>query len=80
MHLSEVGSNLMEALIDLGRREALACLEGYLSEDSYLNSVFARTGFRPRERAARIVAYTKPANPILNSGARWSLGGCDITQ
>jgi hypothetical protein len=80
VHLSEVSGNLLEALIDLGRREGLAGIEGYLSEDSCLNTVFARTGFRPRERAARIVAYTKPANSILNSGARWSFGGCDITQ
>jgi len=79
-HLSDVGSDLLEALIDVGRREGLASLEGYLSEDGCLNSVFARSGFRPRERAARIVAYTKPANSILNSGARWSFGGCDITQ
>jgi len=80
MHLSDVGSDLLGALIDVGRREGLACLEGYLSEDACLNSVFARAGFRPRERAARIVAYTKPASSILNSGARWSFGGCDITQ
>jgi len=80
IQLLDVGSDLLEALVDLGRREGLTCLEGYLSKDSCLNSVFARTGFRPREKAARIVAYTKPANSILNSGARWSFGGCDITQ
>ncbi len=78
--LPDVGSNLLDALIDLGCREGLSCLEGYLSEANWLKSVFARAGFRPRERAARIVAYSEPANPRFNCGASWSFGGCDITQ
>ena len=73
--LSEVGPPLLEALIDVCRREDIPAVCGYCSEGSELKSPFKASGFRPRETAARVVAYAKPdsaAHRLLGNGIRWS--------
>jgi hypothetical protein len=75
--LSEVGPALLEALIDVCRRENIPAVCGYCSEGSELKSALEASGFRPRETAARVVAYAKPdsaAHRLLGNGIRWSFG------
>jgi hypothetical protein len=78
---SEVALPLLQAMIDLCSREDRMCIEGYCSEASELGTFFQRAGLRPRERAARIVAYSNPngqTHPQLNSGLRWAFSQVEI--
>jgi hypothetical protein len=79
--LPEVGVTLLEAVIDKCRRENLTCLEGYCSGASDLKFIFERIGFRLRERAARVVAYARPDDPLgglLHSDVRWCFTQVEI--
>lgn len=80
-HLPDVGVTLLEAVVDNCRKANLTCLEGYCSQASELKSVFERVGFRLRERAARVVAYARPEDPInslLRSDVRWCFSQVEI--
>lgn len=79
--LPEVGLVLLQALIEICRREKMVGVEGYCSEESELAPLFERVGFRRRERGARVVAYAKPNNAagqVIRSGARWALNQVDM--
>jgi hypothetical protein len=79
LQLEEVGVDLLEALIEEGRRKNWVCVEGYCSAGSNLNALFRRAGFRPRERSARVVVYEKPGNlPSTNSSLRWAFSQVEV--
>jgi hypothetical protein len=73
--LSQVGPALLDALIGICRSLDISAVCGYCSEGSELKSQFKASGFRAREKIARVVAYTKPdtaAHRLLGNGIRWS--------
>jgi hypothetical protein len=79
--LADVGIVLLEAFIAACRTENLICLEAYCSEGSELRPLFMKAGFRLRERAARVVAYAKPDDPVgkmLDSNLRWAFSQVEI--
>jgi hypothetical protein len=79
--LPKVGSSLLEAVVESCRRENLWAVHGRCSDGSELKSLFGATGFRPREMAARVVAYAKPdgqAHRLLGNGLRWSLSQIEL--
>ena len=74
-NLSSVWDALLESVINLCRRESMYCLYANSAEGSELSGLLRRSGFRRRERAARLVAYEKSnghAASLLNSGLRWA--------
>jgi hypothetical protein len=74
--LEETGLALLSAAIEACRRKNVVCLEGHSSETSDLKPIFLAAGFRPREIAARIVAYAKPG--ILKSQEPWPVGQAEL--
>ena len=77
LELCQVGTPLLEALIDICRRENTHAVHGYCSEGSELKSLFKSSGFHPREKAAGVVPYAKPdtaTHKLLDNGLRWSFG------
>src|SRR5215469_8841633 len=73
--VSQVGPALLDVLIGICRRENISALCGYCSEGCELKSPFQASGFRPREKAAQVVAYTQPdsvAHRLLSNSIRWS--------
>jgi len=82
LELAETGPALLEATIEICRREGIICLQGYCSETSALKPLFEAAGFRPRERAARVVSYVNSgelAASILTSGSPWPVGQAEVT-
>ncbi len=72
-----VGIELLDAAIEMTRREKVSALYGFCSADSELRTLFECFRFRPREKAARVVAYEKPGvetGPLLARGLRWTFG------
>jgi hypothetical protein len=70
-----VGPHLLDALVDTLRHENIRAVCAYCSESSDLKLPLEASGFRPRERAARVVAYAKPDTTThrhLGNGIRWS--------
>jgi hypothetical protein len=81
LELQEVGLALLYAAIEMCRRENVVCLQGYCSDTSALKPLFEAAGFRARERAARVVAYTRSedqAGRFLNSSLPWRLGQAEV--
>jgi len=74
------GLALLEAAIDVCRREKLSCMEGYCTEASGIAPLFRRAGFSLRERAARVVAYSgnKQLSGKILDGVRWALSQVEI--
>ncbi len=73
--ISQVGPVLLDAMIGFCRRENIQAVCGYCSEQSELKSPLATSGFRPREKTARVVVFAKPDSPahrLLGNGVRWS--------
>jgi hypothetical protein len=73
--MSRVGPPLLDALVGILRHENIRAVCAYCSECSDLKSPLETSGFRPRERAARVVAYAKPDSStqrLLGNGIRWS--------
>ncbi len=73
--ISQVGPPLLDAIVGICRRENIPALCGYCVESTELESVLKASGFRPRERPARVVAYAKPGGAthrLLGNGIRWS--------
>jgi len=58
--LVDVGAPLLEATLDVCRREHAQCVFAYSVPGSELSRILRQFGFRQRERAARVVAYEKP--------------------
>jgi len=55
--LADVGLSLLEATTEVCRSQSAQCLNVYCVPDSELSGLLRRTGFRQRERTARVVAY-----------------------
>ncbi len=81
--LADVGRPLLDAVIEIGRRQKMQGVYGYCVEGSPLGQLLRRAGFRPRERAARVVAYEKQYGQIgshLNSGLRWDFSQVELLR
>ena len=78
--LQDAGLVLLDATVDLCRQRNVFCLEGYCSKANQTKLLFESAGFRPRERAARVVAYGKTVeiSGILNSGSAWTIGSAEL--
>jgi len=83
LQLAEVGRSLLEAVIEIGRRNNSLGVYAYLAEGSELSRIFRSAGFRPRERCARVVAYEKSNGRTfehLNTGLRWAFSQVELMQ
>ena len=79
--LEEAGPALLSCAIEQCRRNDVACLEGYCTQNSALRALFESAGFRAREHAARIVAYARSgefSGGILGSAAGWPVGQAEL--
>jgi Acetyltransferase (GNAT) domain len=82
LDLAETGPALLQATIEACRKMNLVCLEAYCTETNSLKPLFEATGFRARERTARIVTYTKAGKSSGNGmslGVSWPVGHVEIT-
>jgi len=72
--ISNVGPSLLEAAVSVCGQAEMHSLYGFCSEASELELLFRASGFRPRERIARVVAYENQEGQtgrLLNPGLRW---------
>jgi CelD/BcsL family acetyltransferase involved in cellulose biosynthesis len=79
--LSVVGMPLLAAITDLCVSQNLWAVYAHCSKGNPFRTVLEAVGFRPRERAARVVAYTKATGPArihLHGGLQWSLGQTEL--
>jgi hypothetical protein len=79
--IPRIGRALLDALVEISRKEKRVLLEGFCSDQSELKSVFRESGFQEREKNARVVAYEKPITGItklLGPGLRWEFGGFEL--
>lgn len=79
---SVVATELLNAAIEMTRREKGSGLYGFCAADSDLKKLLESFGFRPRERTARVVAYEKPGvvtRPLLAPGLRWDFGQPEVS-
>jgi len=79
--LSHAGVALLEAVVDLSRREGFDCVESYWSTGNAFDAVYRKVGFRQRERAVRVVAYQQQGDQtgkLLNCGLRWDFGQAEV--
>jgi hypothetical protein len=73
--LADVGTALLDAVIEMSRGQNIQALHGFCSEGSGLSHLFESVGFRPRETVARVVAYEKPTDAnaqILRPDLVWA--------
>jgi hypothetical protein len=80
LQLPSVGAALLEAAIDVCKRQKLSAVYGVCSPASGLSSLFERAGFRPRERDARIVAYENSSQDgkLLHPNLCWDFTEVEI--
>lgn len=79
--LSSAGLPLLSAAVESCRLRKVFCLEGYCTDCSELKPLFEAAGFRARERAASVVAYTKSGGVSrnnLSSTVSWPLGHAEL--
>jgi len=78
--LLSVGRTLLEAVIDVCRRERVIRIDVLCSVESDLKSLVESAGFRARERVYRVVAYenARQAPQLLNSGLRWAFTNSEV--
>jgi len=79
--MPDVAAALLEAAIGICLQANLHAVHGFCSFESELKALFRGRGFRPRERIARVVAYSNPKNRVgklLNPGLRWAFGPCEV--
>ena len=77
VELDTVGVALLETAVEACKREEVCSLNGFCSEDSWLKALFESSGFRSRERGAKVVAYEKSTvhfPKVLHHGLRWTFG------
>ncbi len=83
VHLEEVGRALLEAVAEIAMRDKMSGLYAYGAHDSQLSHLLRSAGFRPRERAARVVAYenrTVSNTPELNNGLSWCFSQMELMR
>lgn len=81
--LAEAGGPLVEAMLDLCRRDHAQCVYGSSVPGSELSRLLQHSGFRPRERSARVVAYEKPNGRDgrhLVPGLRWAFSRVELVN
>jgi Acetyltransferase (GNAT) domain len=81
LQLADTAPALLDAAIEICKRQRIASLHGYCSSESELRPLFLSLGFRPRERDARVVAYEnakRGAGRLLNHGLRWPFGHVEL--
>lgn len=76
--LNEIGLALLDAALDECRRKDVVCLEGYSSDTSGLKAIFRAAGFSARERAARVIAYSKPNGSLGGMQVSWPFGQAEL--
>jgi len=73
--LPQTGPPLLAAVVEIARRENMRAVHCYSSRTVPLASLFADLGFRPRERAMRVVAYAKAgeaaAEALTSPALKW---------
>lgn len=78
VQLAELGRALLEAVVEIGRRDKMLGVYACLSERGELRQIFRGAGFHPRERCARVVTYEKPDGRHLNSGLCWAFNQVEL--
>lgn len=80
IELLEVGPALLDAVVEICRKESASSLHGFCSTESELVPLFRRMGFTRRERNSQIVAYTKGDSALagLPSGLRWMFSQIEV--
>jgi hypothetical protein len=81
--VQEAGRALVAAAVELCRKKGVACLEGYCAQNSEHRSLFEAAGFRARERAARVVAYTRSGESsagMVSSSNCWTVGQAELNS
>jgi hypothetical protein len=76
-----IGHALIDALAEISRKEKRMLLEAMCSDQNELKSVLVDSGFQAREKAARVVAYEKPATgtaQLLGPKLRWEFSGFEL--
>jgi hypothetical protein len=79
--LHQNGSSLLEAVIEVCRKENVSSVHGFSSESNELSALFRNAGFSARERLARVVAYEKPnghRSRLLSPGLHWAFSQNEI--
>jgi hypothetical protein len=74
---------LLEAVIEIAKQRKMHGVYGYCVAGSALSRVLESAGFRPRERAARVVAYEKVngrGSAHLNSGLHWAFSQFELMR
>jgi hypothetical protein len=80
-HLATVGRALVDAVVDICRREKRLLVEADSSNTSELGSVLKNLRFSRRERTARVVAYEKHGASVpqlLDPSFRWILSHYEL--
>jgi hypothetical protein len=79
VHLEEVGRPLLETVIEIAVKEQMRAVYAYSTENSEFGRLLQESGFRPRDRAARVVAYD-PARRTeqVDSNLRWAFTNTEL--
>jgi len=79
--LTHVGRPLLDAVIEFARRNRAYAVYAYSTPGSELSRLLQSAGFRPRERAARVVAYENFGGRSprrLDNGLRWAFSQVEL--
>jgi hypothetical protein len=78
-NLTEAGRALLEAAVDICRREKVKRLDAFCGADSAVRPLLEDAGFRIRERIVRVVAYENGCRSRkLHSGLSWAFGQFEV--
>ena len=76
--LESVGRPLIEAIVEIGLRDKMQSVYAYCAKDGQLSRILGSAGLRPRERAARVVAYANGFNVEHLNGLRWAFSQTEL--
>jgi Acetyltransferase (GNAT) domain len=77
--LSISGPPLLEAIVDICRKQHAWSLHGFCSDASELKALFLAAGLRRRERNSRVVAYPKQnGSKRFDAGLRWCFSQVEV--
>lgn len=79
--LADAAGPLLEAMIEVCRSERAQCVDACAVPDSEFSRILMQHGFRPRERAARVVAYENPngqTSKHLAPDLRWAFSQVEL--
>jgi len=78
VQLEETGAALVAAAVSVCHQRNLHSLYAFCSERSELEALFRSSGFRPRERIARVVAYESQGGKLLKQDLHWPFGQVEV--